>query len=603
MKKTIFSILLSVTVLLPSCGWLDETPSTYLTKASVYQTEAELEAGMYGIYASLHSSTGWAGQQNEFVGSTSLLIHWRSKRSDDRWCSSFKMTLFSNSADSRGYFAKMYYIIANCNKMIDSLPDSPVEESFKTEIEAEARLVRGICYFYLARMFGDVPLVLRSVRKISDTDVTRDKYTDVYAQILKDLDFAEKYMRSYERQEELTGTTGRPCNWAATTYKAAVYHQIGSILSDPEYQFFDTSVSERLPDFSAVGVQTEADAWEKVVEITTDIIEHGPYRLAGDYAQLFRWTEPEDFTLRERIFVIQSTVESGDNIAAMYSLPEYPEGSSNYIGYNNNSGRYRPERYVLQKWARTHGGHLDEDRGDGAQNVYVGCRDPRYDVSYFHTSRYDIHDEKTVKLYPSSGCVKTSSNNYPPYFKKYLSPRYNADNGDADFYVMRYANVFLMRAEAYASLSSSRDDDMWKKAFADIDVIHARARGELDPSAVQSEYPKWEEDRFETRDELIKGIMWERVFELHGEGFEYYDTHRRGSRFMSEFIASPMKEFLQEDEQCLPATVNKSYFSYFYNDVLPETDPVKLKKSVVFAYPSQEIERNPHSVQNDFIWQ
>lgn len=597
---------------LVSCEFLEENPTTSLTKSSVYTTKEALEGSMIGIYASLSNGAGSVcGQQNEFLGSTSLLSHWNTKRSTENWTSCIKMTFFTTSSNGSTYFQKFYQIVNKCNTFLANLPGSPVEEEYKLKLEAEARFLRAVHYFYLARMYGDLSLVLTPPSDINATNVPRTKYTEVYKQILEDLDFAERNMRTKDEQITLSGYTGRAFNTAATVYKAAVWQQIASILSDPEYQFFDNSKPERQPDFTNCGLssadpkEAEKEAWGKVIELTDQVIASGTYSLESDYAHLFRWSEPSDFTSPERIMVAQVTNESSaDNLAAEYSLPPFI-GNADGTGCtaeSKNYSRYAPNRWVYQKWTELYGGQMDTGRSDGA-NVFVGCKDPRLDVSYIHNYYYSVEGGKAKKVsaYPSNSYVKSYSRNNSLYFKKYLSPRYNASNGDADYYMMRYAYVFLMRAEAFASLSETKEDANWTKAFETIDILHARARGELDPGAVQSAYPSWPKAiangtlYLETPADLIMAIMWEYVFELHGEGFEFYLTHRRGARFLSEFIATPLTAFLKEPEQA-------KQFSTIFNSEYPETDPLLLKKSVLLSYPQSELERNPLAVQNDYIW-
>lgn len=588
--------IIFISLIVSSCSFLDEKPSTGVVATNVYATEAGLESAIYGIYGQFNSAASLNGKQIEFLQSASLCSHWGKKRSTDQWLSCLKMTLYRNSSDNSSYYEWLYKIVSCCNALIEGVENSPVEPSYKTQILAEAKFIRGVTYFYLVRMYGDVPLQLSPVRNFDESCIERTKYTDVYIQILEDLSFAEEHMRTTAEQKTMTGSNNRPGKYAATSFKAAVYMQIASILYDPDHQFFDNTKEERRPDFTSIGITDEVKAWEMVEKCCNKVIESGEYSLATDYASLFRWKEPEDFNLSERIFVLNSTSASNQyNSIAQLTLPQCPEGSINFEDNNKNSNRVTPDRYVHQIWTKTHGGILDSGRSDKFENVWVKCKDPRMDVSYFHTSYINQLDHKDVvtKLYPSDGCVGTNATKL--YFKKYLDPLYNGGPSNADYYVMRYANIFLMRAESFASRSGAKGDDMWDKAINDIEIIHQRARGELNPSAVQSDYPNWASSSFDSPSSLIKGIIWERIFELGGEGNEYFDTHRRGSAFMSEFIASPLKSFLSEKEQ------TRSKADFFPQEI--ETDPELLKKSVVLEFPIDELQRNTKLQQNDFSWE
>ena len=97
--------------------------------------------------------------------------------------------------------------------------------------------------------------------------------------------------------------------------------------------------------------------------------------------------------------------------------------------------------------------------------------------------------------------------------------------------------------------------------------------------------------------------MWERVFEMHGEGHEFFDTHRRGAKYMSEWLAKPLNEFLRMPEQGGDANTSGSVFRNLYDSHFIEEDPRKLRRSVLLAFPDVEFRNNPAITpehQNDF---
>lgn len=75
------------------------------------------------------------------------------------------------------------------NKERVDLPDEASQVTFKRLI-AEARLLRGICYFDLVRMWGDVPLKLTASDKTENFAVTRTNREEVYQQIVDDMEAA-----------------------------------------------------------------------------------------------------------------------------------------------------------------------------------------------------------------------------------------------------------------------------------------------------------------------------------------------------------------------------------------------------------------------------
>ena len=580
---------------LVSCDFLTQAPTTSLSEGSVYSNETNLEAGIIGCYGSMQAGAGWQGEFTEYLPLASGLIRWKNSRNTENWTQTLTLSMFPRNVKNESYYNFFYASVYKCNKLIENLPDSPVDQAFKNEIEGEARLLRAINYFALVRLYGDVPLIVKTAKNIEEMGQPRVSYMKVYEQILEDLEFAETYMRDKERQDMVSGWPGRrPHKWAATSLKVAVYAQIACLIENLEYQFIDLeNKPERAPDFKFAGIETAADAWALSLETAETVMESGAYELAFSYSDLFKWADPSDYQLKERIFVLNSTDNGASGIyLAVRSLPQYPEGGNQQTD-NNNAGRIRPGRFVVHKWASVHGGHLWENRSDGFKNVYTGCQDPRFDATYFHTSYQRTDTGNMTELYPSDGKVKSCSTD--PYFKKYLSPRYNLQCGYADFYLMRYAEVILYAAEAAASLSVAPGDENWQKAFAYMDMIHERARRSV---AGGSDYPTMEAwGELTTKEQLVDAIMWERVFEMHGEGHEFFDTHRRGAKFMSEWLSKPINAFLKEPEQ-----KDGEFKTLFYSHYLPE-DVQELRKSVLLAFPEVEFRNNPaigFEDQNDF---
>lgn len=601
----ILAAVLSVICLSSCAEFLTEAPTTALSEGTVYSDEANLEAGVIGVYWSLKKGNhAWTTQIGEFVSYPSILIHWKDNRTAEQYVQALTCSLYATSADNKGVYDFLYASIYKCNKMIEAMAISPVDQAYKNEIEGEVKFLRAWQYFAAVRFWGDVPLILSTPKNINETDAPRVHYVEVYKQILSDLEFAEQNMRTPERVAEVGGMTGRPNRWAATAVKASVYMQIACLIENKDYQFFDWQNNpSRDCDFSSIGINTAEDAWKLCLQTAEKVIKEGPYELAPSYADLFNWGPDviDTYKSKERIFVLQNTMEGGACYLQVRSLPPYWNGATK----NNNAGRFRPFRYVLWKWATVHGGVKWTGRGDKLTNMYKSVPDPRYDVSYIHTKYTNASTGKAQNIWPSNNV--TSSSYYDPYFKKYADPSYDSSVGYSDLYLVRFAEMYLIAAEAAASLSSGPGDANWQKAMDYMEVIHSRARKSVAEGKAEAAHPKMSNWNCQTKEDLINAIMWERVFEMHGEVHEIFDTHRRGGKFMSEWLCKPINEWLKMPEQVYDNSgkVAYTYFSRsFQGHYLPE-DPEKLRKSVLFAFPEHEFLNNSaidFEDQNDFYW-
>ena len=611
--KTLIRIIsiACVSVTLASCSFLDENPTTQLSEKSVYNTEEALEAQVYGLLSGMVGSSGFNGRWHEYFMPVSGYVHWKGARTDTQWTSCLWLTKFSTDQYPSDVYNLIYAAVNKCNTLIDHLAESPVDTGFKEEIEGEAKFLRAVLYSTLVFCWGDIPLSIHQVQGAADVNKPRTVYYKVYAQIIKDLEDAEKMMRTHERQMAVSGNPNRPCRHSATAWKSYVYLYIGSLLSSPDDNFWDTTKPERIPDFKEIDIVTSEDAMklalasaEKLIPESPNFDSTSPFRLAQYYADLFKWTTPDDFASPEAIFAFDSSTKAGGgSMLAKFSLPSYIEHS---ISAGSNWGRIRPSRWLFQTWCKTYNGKLKS----GSGNFYLGCADPRMDATMYYGS-YPSDYEGDVSIYPNK-TGNADKENYP-YFKKYYDPTFvdNNSSGNHRYYFMRLADVYLIAAEACASLCSTPGDEFGQKATEYVNYILTRARQTVDGEA--PEPANWANDRFSTKNDMIHGIIWEREFELSFEGHEAFDTHRRGATFLRDHVSIPLNDFMYLPEQeklgtrypfeVEVARLDKS--GTFKGKGYPE-EISDLRKSLLFALPTTETTYNTSITskdQNDFYWQ
>ena len=614
MKYNKFLAAVFSVMLFASCSdFLTEKATTSPSENTIYNSEPGLEAAIIGCYQSMQTINGcWQRNMPEFLQPASGLVCWKGNRTTEDWTQTMRLTMLPLNARNSEILEHFYASINKCNVMIERLQFSPVDQAYKNEVEGEARLIRAIDYFALVRLYGDVPLRLIPPKDLADANHNpRVSYMKIYEQIIQDLEFAETYMRDEARQTQVSGTTGRPNKWAATSMKAAVYAQIACLIENKEYMFFDLNKEGRAPDFTALDIADAEDAWELSLAASESVIKEGPYELENSYATLFDWGPGKPaYQSKERVFVLNCTNNTNFSFLTLRSMPQWPGGTQNTTTTNNNWGRIRPSRYVLIKMAQVHGGVKWTGRKDKLENLYKSCADPRYDLSFYHTQYTKQQNGKTStgKIWPADNNANGFTNNnwYLPFYKKYFDPYFDVTNGYADFYLMRYAEVLLYAAEAAASLSKSVGDANWQKAMDYMERIHARARRSGTKATESPKMSEWGE--LASSKELVDAIMWERVFELAGENHEYFDTHRRGAKWMSEWLTKPLNEFNAQPEQSSYKykETDKTFMASHYGAAWKfEEDVQTLRKAVVLAYPDKDIRNNTALTEadvNDFYY-
>ena len=119
----------------------------------------------------------------------------------------------------RNWWNGLYGVIAQTNLVLQKVPGiNPMDEAQKQKILGEARFLRAWSYFYLVRIYGDVPLITTPVDASSpDFLPSRTSSEEVYAQIVEDLTTAEG------SGLPPTETTGRISMGAVKALLAEVY--------------------------------------------------------------------------------------------------------------------------------------------------------------------------------------------------------------------------------------------------------------------------------------------------------------------------------------------------------------------------------------------
>ena len=136
------------------------------------------------------------------------------------------------------------------------------------------------------------------------------------------------------------------------------------------------------------------------------------------------------------------------------------------------------------------------------------------------------------------------------------TPGYTAVN----FYIIRYADVLLMAAEAEAelgNLGAALDLVNQVRARAQNDLVTSED-GSLAANYVVSPYPS-----FASQEQAIDAIRFERKLELSGEGHRFYDLVRWG-------IAEPVLDaYVAYERQFLGTAFSGADFQSGQDEYLP----------------------------------
>lgn len=184
MKKVISLIVLCFIVI--SCdNILNIEPKSIVTSANMWQDESDAQGAMNGMYRQFRQAMNqtflWGDSR------TGLYTRGRSIRNPE---------LFENRVNpgSNGTnWNNLYSTINDANLILKYVPEIPfTNESQKNNILANAHFVRAVCYYKIARVWGDAPLLLEGFESATQEGLypTRSPVAAIFDQVNNDIETA-----------------------------------------------------------------------------------------------------------------------------------------------------------------------------------------------------------------------------------------------------------------------------------------------------------------------------------------------------------------------------------------------------------------------------
>jgi hypothetical protein len=230
MKKLIYIISVLILVAGVSCDqdeYLEETPKDFLTPENSFTSKAGFEAALGGMYLGnrSHFYNADRPQLLLFFGiDVDLAVVANNARgvyNEAFWWNTFN----ADNGFPMQHWSFFYAQIFKANTIIERSESDAVtwtSEEEKNAIVGEAKFLRAYYYRFLANLWGGVPLVLEETAG-AKFDYTRATREQVYQQCLEDLTFATQWMPTVD---EVPG--GRAPRAAAYHVLAEVNIQLGN---------------------------------------------------------------------------------------------------------------------------------------------------------------------------------------------------------------------------------------------------------------------------------------------------------------------------------------------------------------------------------------
>lgn len=198
MKKHIRLILGSgilVAILASGCrkDFFNRPPENALTVGTYYQTVAQVQASTDILYAA-----PWFGLNGKAFLAIGDLASGNAAcfAGTDGAFDAFRNLSQGNATQTvQSAWDALYTVIAQANELLINMPGQASAAGVPTAVInnalGEARLMRGLAYFYLVRLYGNVPIITNPTSDAGTfTSVNTNPVTDLYKFIIMDMAFA-----------------------------------------------------------------------------------------------------------------------------------------------------------------------------------------------------------------------------------------------------------------------------------------------------------------------------------------------------------------------------------------------------------------------------
>jgi starch-binding outer membrane protein, SusD/RagB family len=217
MKKIIYSLLITtlVTTGFTSCVDLQEDVRSNISTGNFYSNQSEAVSAVQSVYNDLsHNTSGDHASiyNRQLVLCVGMMTDDnipgpRATNPDVRSIAALTQT----ATNTRVYelWRQHYEAINRANAAIDRIPlITNGDTAVLHRLVLEAKFLRGLYYYNLVRLWGDVPLLIHETTSLDGLKVSRTPKDEVYAQIIKDFTDAANLPKRYTGVDAFRATSG-----------------------------------------------------------------------------------------------------------------------------------------------------------------------------------------------------------------------------------------------------------------------------------------------------------------------------------------------------------------------------------------------------------
>lgn len=521
MKKIVILICLILVFSNCSSDFINTPSKNDLDSGNFFKTEQDVLLALNGIYSSLQGSGMYGGGLNQWQGIPGYDGLGDNAFNQYKWegPGNFMEGLATpNTGIFNQLWTDTYRTITRANLVIQKVQEISVDlipQTTKNELLGQAYFLRGLLYFNLAVFYESAPLILEPL-DIEDAFVSKNTFDELMAQIVIDLKFASDNL-----------PLSHPNAFGYATKGAAL------------------SLFARVQLYNKQYTGTDG-----VLNLTNKVLGLG-YTLHPNYSELFSNAGEQSSEIVFSVRFLQNALTSnGETFSATFGgTPKIDQ---------------RPMPNLVNDFYCIDGLPISSSPLYNSNNQGLN-RDPRANATiYFKDDIFfkpDPTDPSQDRAFLGNG---PTTYGMRKYIRQSPDPTVGITifgPGSQDFYVIRYADVLLMRAEAMVETGDVNGA---------MDLVN-QVRARVGMPRVQDVSGAVGVGQMRTI------VRHERRVELALEGLRFYD----------------LKRWNQIEEGVIRAS----------GDPVPSYNPQYLQgKSSVFPIPQNEIDVNPNLKQHP-AWQ
>lgn len=311
MKKYIYAAALFASSLsMNSCVSLDQDPQSFLRFETFPKDASNLASAADALYVDL-----WNGNyglncrlQRINVGADDVTYRAAKPNNPLALIEDLYPNITQNDADFSTLWSLFTKAIYDSGKIITETPVNEADNSKEAvalrAVVGEAYFVRGLSYFYLVRLFGDLPLIL-TPEDAEKKDMQRVAVADIYDKaIVPDMERAVKWLPATSRTKDAS----TPSKWAAEAALGDIYMTMAGWPLNKGKEYY-----------------------AKAESVLGDAIQNSGLKLATHYADL--WKEANKTTEKEFLFGIMHS--NANKKASNYGKSYYPSDFAPNAGWSD----------------------------------------------------------------------------------------------------------------------------------------------------------------------------------------------------------------------------------------------------------------------------